>query len=328
MGGDEAPRVVVQGALAAVAEDPHLHVILVGRREQVEPLLDGAPREALSLVDASDVVGEEARPAMRVRERPDASVLRTAQLVAEGHADAAVSVGNTGAVLASAVLALGLLPGVHRPVVAGEFPSAPGTLFGDLGANSDASARHLLEFARLAAMWHSVRYGGADPSVVLLSNGREPGKGTPRTREAARLLDLEALNFQGYCEPADVVSGRYDVVITDGYLGNLVLKTVEAVSARYAEMLFGIAGQTEEDTVRLQRLGHETHRLSDFTRGPAVTVLGVNGPVLPGHGRAQADDIARLINRAKTAVVNDDCGQLRRAWSATHGGAVENRREG
>ncbi len=314
MGGDGAPRMVVQGALAAVDEDRDLQVLLVGLQERLLPFLEQAPVGAVSLVDAREVVGEEPRPAMRVRERPDASVLRTVQLVAEGRADAAVSVGNTGAVLTSAVLALGLLPGVRRPVVAGEVPCAAGTLFGDLGANSDASARHLLEFARLACAWHRVRYGDGDPSVALLSNGREPGKGTPRAREAARLLEVEGVNFKGFCEPADLVFGRYEVVLADGYIGNLVLKTMEALSTWYGARIAGIVGRGDEDTARLQDLVRDARRLSDFTMGPAITVLGVNGIVVPGHGRAEAADIARLIHRAKTAALEDDCGRLRRAW--------------
>jgi glycerol-3-phosphate acyltransferase PlsX len=313
MGGDRAPEAPVHGVLAALELAEDLEVVLVGPSHVLQPLLadHGDPR--LSFVDAAEMVGEEAHPALRVRQRTDASVVRTVRLLAEGRADAAVSVGNTGAVLAAAVIELGLLPGLHRPVVAGRLPVAPRTLLADLGANADVSARHFVDFAHLAVTWHHVVFGDELPTVALLANGREPGKGTPRIREAAERLRLESVDFRGFAEPQDLLAGRFDVVLVDGYVGNLVLKTVEALSGWYAERLARVAvGAADE---RLHALRSEAEELSDLTRSaPAITVLGVNGTVVPGHGRASAADITRLVLRAKQAVEHDDAGRLRHAW--------------
>lgn len=318
MGGDHAPAAPLEGAIRALAADPLLAVVLVGPEAQLRSLIPDSLRGRLTVVDAREQVGEEPSPARAVRRRSEASVTVAARLVAQGRADGGLSVGNTGAVLAAATLELGLLPGVTRPMAGAVFPFAPRTFLADLGANAEVSARHLVEFARVGAAWAQWAFGMPQPTVALLANGREAGKGTRQVREAARLLAVEeSLHFVGLAEPQDVVAGRVNVAITDGYAGNLVLKFVEALSGWYLTRLDEGLAHSNILTEDLRSLRRQAWELSDLTRiASAIVMLGVDGVFLPGHGRAEAPDIARLIARAATAVRDDLTGHLARSLGA------------
>jgi glycerol-3-phosphate acyltransferase PlsX len=319
MGGDHAPAAPVAGALEALDQDASVAVTLVGPadrlREELEHYgLSGIPEARLKLVEAPDWVGEEARPARRVHERPMTSVAVTARLVAEGRADAGISVGNTGAALAAAVLELGLLPGVRRPMAALRFPFAPRTLVTDVGPNAEVGAHHLVGFARLGAAYSRVVLGVANPRVGLLANGRESGKGTRAVREAASRLAESSLTFVGLVEPADVFDEAVDVAVCDGFVGNLLLKWTEALATWTRIWLAAARATLTESSTALTALDETLWMLGDATRLPEATqIVGVDGIFLPGHGRAEGADIARLIHRAAGAVRSDTHRRLREA---------------
>ncbi len=319
MGGDHAPAAPVAGALEALDQDASIAVTLVGPADRLREVLEhyglsGIPEARLKLVEAPDWVGEEGRPARQVHERPTTSVAVTARLVAEGRADAGISVGSTGAALAAAVFELGLLPGVRRPMAALRFPFAPRTLVTDVGPNADVSARHLVEFARLGAAYSRGVLGVATPRVGLLANGHEPGKGTRAVREAASELAGMSLDFVGLVEPADVFDEAVDVAVCDGFVGNLLLKWTEALASWTRTWVAAARATLTESSAALTALEETLWTLGDATRLPEATViLGVDGIFLPGHGRAQSTDIARLIHRAADAVRTDAHRRLREA---------------
>ena len=287
LGGDHAPDVVVDGALQAVAqrEPGELQVILVGPPADAERLLAARGRPgALPVVAAHEVVGMAEDPARAVRRKRDATVRVAARLVRDGAADAMVSVGSTGAAMAAAVFSLQRLPGVSRPPLAVLVPSAGGPLvLLDVGSTVDASADQLAQHALAGAAYATVRLGLARPRVGLLSNGSEPGKGDSLRREAYGLLSglLAELpvEFVGNVEGHDVSrGGAADVVVTDGFTGNVVLKALEGAGA--------------------------------VTDAPAGAVLlGVAGVVVIGHGASSAADVAACIDVAARAVTDDLAGR-------------------
>ena len=286
LGGDHAPDVVVDGALQAISRrDPdELQVILVGPPAEAERLL--AARDAagaLPVVAAHEVVGMAEDPARAVRRKRDATVRVAARLVRDGAADALVSVGSTGATMAAAFFSLQRLPGVSRPPLAVVVPSAAGPLvLLDVGSTVDVSADQLAQHALAGAAYATVRLGLARPRVGLLSNGSEPGKGDSLRREAYDLLsevlsDLP-VEFVGNVEGHDISRGGVaDVVVTDGFTGNVVLKTLEGAGA--------------------------------VTDAPAGAVLlGVDGVVVVGHGASSATDVASCIDLAARAVTDNLVG--------------------
>lgn len=266
MGGDDAPASLVAGALRA--RDEHgLRPILVGRRDAVARALElaGSP-DGLEIVDANDVVGNTEDPAVGVRGKPTASIRVAANLLVEGRAQALVSAGSTGATLATALLTLGRIRGVRRPVVAVVLPfGAHGVVLLDAGGSSDPQPDALVAHGRMGAAYAKVR-GVREPRVGLLNVGAEPGKGNALSRTAHDLLAGEA-GFVGNVEPAAVYAGAVDVVVADGFTGNVFLKTIEAVTPG-----------------------------RDPGAGPgAAVLLGVNGAVLVAHGAATEREIAAAL---------------------------------
>lgn len=274
LGGDRAPEVVVDGALHAHRTQPGVDVTLVGPPEVAAALL--AERDAagvLAVVPAREVVGMAEDPARAVRRKRDATVRVAARLVRDGAADAMVSIGSTGAAMAAAVFTLGRLPGVTRPPLAVVVPAFAGSLvLLDVGAAVDATPDALAQLALAGAAYASVRLGLAEPRVGLLSNGAEPGKGDALRRTAYDLLAALPVTFVGNVEGHEVpCGGTADVVVTDGFTGNVVLKALEGTGA----LAGGSAG---------------------------AVLLGVGGVVVVGHGAASAADVASCIEEAAQAV--------------------------
>lgn len=280
MGGDRAPAAVVAGALRA-HRDHGLDILLVGREEEISAALRAAdaPDDALPVIDAREIIADDEDPAIGVRGKPDASIRVAAQLVADGRAGALVSAGATGATLAAALLTLGRITGVRRPVVAAVLPIGPrGVVLVDAGASADPQPDAVASYARMGCAYARVR-GNDQPRVGLLNVGTERGKGNALARAAYDLLQGET-GFVGNVEPPLVLAGEVDVVVTDGFTGNVFLKTVEA------------AGSSRER-------GHP---------GAAV-LLGVNGEVLVAHGAADEEDVAAAL---RTAADVADAGLSRR----------------
>lgn len=298
MGGDRAPDEIVAGA-AEAADEFGVDVVLVG-----PPELVGDTR-GLELVACTEVIGMDEDPAKAVRTKKDASLVRCAELVRDGRASAMVSAGNTGAAMAAALLRMGRIGGVTRPCIAAPVPRPGGTpvVLCDAGANAECTAEMLVQFAQMAAAFSTARYDTAVPTVGLLSIGEEKSKGTPLVKDAHALLAEPAsgILFFGNVEGRDLVGAPVDVVVTDGFTGNVALKTLEgALRFMFSTVLAAIA--TNEETraagdVLLPQLLATAADLDPDAQGGAM-LLGVNGVCVISHGSSSARAIKNAVHVA------------------------------
>lgn len=306
MGGDAGPAAVVDGALLALAARHDLALVLVGPPGVPEQLLAGRGAERIRCVPATEVVGMDEEPAAAVRAKRDASVRVAARLVRDGAADAMVSVGSTGAALAAAVFTLGRLSGVGRPALAAVIPARRGPLvLLDAGATPDPDARLLAQQALAGAAFAAVRLGLPDPRVGLLSIGSEPGKGDALRKETHALLATLPLHFVGNVEGRDIpMGGVADVVVTDGFTGNVLVKGLEGVATMLTEVLMEAMTATPERReaarVLLPAFAEAAEPLSPDALGGAV-LLGVDGVVVVGHGASNARAVASCVGVAADA---------------------------
>lgn len=298
MGGDHAPAETVAGAL--IAADEGYDVTLVGDEAVLAPLLDEAGG-AIPIVHASQIIGMGDNPAKAIRDMPDSSIVRSARMVRDGEAQAMVSAGSTGAALAAAAIVIGRLPGVLRPAIASVFPT-PGTrtIVLDSGANPDCKAEHLLQFAIMGSLVAEIYLDSTRPRVGLLTIGEERGKGRDLERAAYDLLEQEpSVNFIGNVEGRDLAKDLADVYVTDGFTGNVVLKTSEGI----VRMMLGMMASGAEDLSEVGRneirplLGSIAHQLSDEAAGGAHLV-GARGVVVIGHGSSNRAAVARAVEMA------------------------------
>lgn len=302
MGSDRAPTVEVEGAVGALHDRPDLTVVLVGDSEVVRAELDrhpDAPRERIEVVHAPEVIDPGESPTQAVRRKPASSIVVGTRLVKSGEADAFLSAGSTGAVMAAAVLLLRPIPGVDRPAVGSPIPSAQGTVFLiDMGANVDTRPQHLLQFAHLGTIYAQDLMGMENPRVGLLNNGSEPGKGNEQTLETYALLEsAPSLNFVGNVEGRDVIHGQCDVLVCDGFVGNVLLKFYESMAGFINNLL---KTEMEEQGVKLD-LKRVYSRLDYSTYGGAP-LLGVNGVVIIAHGGSPPQAIRNGIGVAARSV--------------------------
>jgi len=298
MGSDRAPHPEIEGALRAARELSEIDAIeLVGDAARLD-----VRDPKVTVIHASEVVTMHDHPAQAYRAKPDSSMRVAVARVAAGHADAVVSAGNSGAMLACALFGLGRLPGVERPAIVTVLPTPTGPLvLCDSGANTEPKASQLAQFAQLGAAYDRVVHGREQPRVGLLSNGSEPGKGTPLTREAHELLSRSNLHYVGYVEGSDIFRNVVDVIATDGFTGNIVLKTCEGI----AEGMFGLVRQELEKTP-LARLGSALvapalrglARRIDYTEIGGALLAGVTKPVVIAHGRSDANAIFSALRAA------------------------------
>ena len=308
MGGDYAPTETVKGALLAVRETD-VEVALVGLPDVLETELarqghSGSPT-SVRVVPASEVVGMHEPAAQAVRQKRHSSINEALRLVKEGEASAVVSAGNTGAVVASALLVLGRLGGIKRPALGAYFPTGRyGVLALDVGANADCKPSYLVQFAYMGSTYMECVYGVKRPRVGLLSIGEEEGKGNALTREVYDRLQHSPLNFVGNVEGKDIMNGEVEVVISDGFTGNVAVKMGEAM----AEFMFRELKEAVGERLRY-RLGallimdalREMRRRLDYAEYGGVPLLGVNGVVIICHGRSHAQAIKNAIRTAKEA---------------------------
>jgi phosphate acyltransferase len=304
MGSDRGPEEIVAGALEA-------------RREGIEPILFGDssidPR-GLELHETSGVIEMDEKPAEAVRAKPESSLVASVRAVAEGKADAVVSAGNTGAMLAAGLLELRRIQGVMRPAIAVPIPGRRGpSVLLDCGANADARPEHLLQFAAMGSVFAEEILDIPNPEVRLLSIGEEPEKGNQLTLEAHELLAASDLNFKGNTEGRDILAGASDVVVTDGFTGNVTLKLLEGTiltlfDALRSEITATAVGKLGGLLIRpaARRL---RHRLDPDTFGGAY-LLGLRGLVVIAHGNSSRTAIANAVRLAARGVEHDVVGRL------------------
>ena len=313
MGGDYAPQEIVKGAIQAVEQDGN-ELILVGSEDAIRKELEQYDVSDLPfrVVNASEAIRDGESPVAALRQKPDASVLVAMRLVKEGQADAVVSMGHTGAVMVSAIKILGKLEGVKRPSVGsllGGF--APNTVAFDLGSNSDCKPRDLVNFAIIGSVVARKLLHINNPTIALLSNGSEEGKGNKLVRETYQLLKQSSLNFIGNVEGNNVLQGKANVIVCDGFIGNILLKFWEGLGNSTIEWLRTRLGRylTQKE---IDAIGNDlfalTH-IADVSGG--AMIYGVNGMVWIGHGRSKAPEVAESIRQTKLAVEANFLGELK-----------------
>jgi glycerol-3-phosphate acyltransferase PlsX len=314
MGGDKAPSEIVAGAIEA--SESGLPVVLVGDPERI------GDTAGIEVIPASEVVEMHEDPAKAVRTKKDSSLIRAAEAVRDGRAAAMVSAGNTGATMASALFRMGRIHGVARPAIATPIP-VPGstpTVLLDAGANAECSAAWLVQFAQMGSAFARHRFGIKEPRVGLLSIGEEPGKGNPLAKETYALLDAgeagPALTFIGNVEGRDVMTDSVDVVVTDGFTGNVVLKTLEGAMKFAFNAVLAALDSTEETraaaTALMPALLPLAGELDPDTYGGAV-LLGVDGVCIISHGSSSAWAIVNAVKVGHQAAAAGLVGQLREA---------------
>jgi glycerol-3-phosphate acyltransferase PlsX len=309
MGGDHAPQEIVKGAVLAAIEYP-VEVILVGQEEVVRRELaaaDSIPRN-IEVVDAREVVEMEDTALAPLRRKRNSSVRICANLVAEGRADAFVSAGNTGASWTSARMVMGMIEGVSRPALAAILPNVNDhTLLLDVGANVDAKPNHLREFAVMGHFYAQMIFGMEAPRVGLLSIGEEEGKGNELTKETFRVLKETGLNFIGNAEGRDIYNGNADVVVCDGFIGNVVLKASEALGEMVSKTLRAEMTQSLPRKIGglLARSAFDgLKRRMDYSEYGGAPLLGVKGGCIVCHGRSNAKAIKNAIRVARGFALN------------------------
>lgn len=298
MGGDHAPRVIVEGAIEA-ARTPGLGITLVGADDQVREALARIPGSSLldiRVVSATDVVAMGEAPVQALRRKRSASIRVAADLVARGDAGALFSAGNTGATVLAARRALGMLAGAERPALAATVPTRRGrAVMLDVGANADCRPGHLVTFGVMGLVFARVGLGIDSPSVGLLSIGEESSKGNALVRAAHRLLRETSLPFSGNVEARDLYAGGADVVVCDGFTGNVALKVSESMVEMIESLLTG--GPAEEGAAALLASGAAgaLRRRVDHAEYGGAPLLGVAGPCVVGHGRSSVRAVRNAI---------------------------------
>jgi phosphate acyltransferase len=314
MGGDHAPGAIVEGAQRAAAE-LGVPVVLVGRPDAVESL-----RGDLDLIPASEVIAMAADPGASVRRMKDSSLVRAAEAVRDGKAAAMVSAGNTGATMASALLRMGRIRGVARPAIATPIP-VPGstpTVLLDAGANAECQAAWLLQFAQMGAVFARERYGIATPRVGLLSIGEEPSKGNDLVKDAHVLLAAEGAlaasgaAFVGNVEGRDIMTDGVDVVVADGFTGNVVLKTLEGGMRTLVRAVFDALGPSAVAEPAIAALMPLYGVLDPDATGGAM-LLGVDGVCIISHGSSSA---TAIVNATRVAAEMVEAGLVDRLRAA------------
>ena len=308
MGGDMGPRVVVAGAIdAALARPGEIRIILVGREDEIRPLVGGVDPSLVEIVHASETIGMHEPPATAIRKKKDASISVALRLIREGKADAMVSAGNTGAVVASSLLTIGRLHGVSRPAISTLWPNKrKGAVVLDVGANHECTPKNLVQFAVMGSVFAETNIGVKNPRVGLLNIGEERSKGNELVRDSYALLEADPrITFVGNVEGRDVFDGAADVVVCDGFVGNVILK--------FSESIYSFLSHLVRDEIRRGLLAKAGALLMkpafssirsrlDYAEYGGAPLLGVKGVVIISHGKSSRRAIKNAILAAARSV--------------------------
>ena len=323
MGGDDAPEAVVVGAIQAIRHtERDLAVLLVGPEERVQDVLDNhpeAPSSSLQVVDAPEVIGMGEAPATAVKQKTNSSIHRGLAAHHDGMTDAFVSAGNTGAVMGASMFILGRIPGVERPSIAGFFPNLQGSsVVLDIGTNVDCKPTHLVQFAQMGTIYARLALDNDDPTVGLINIGEEPGKGNEQVKEAHdRLQEADDLHFVGNVEGGDLLLYAADILICDGFVGNVLLKFGESMTTVLSEMTeqeMDDQGLGPEERALVTGVLSEVRKHFDPESQGGAPLLGVNGNVLIGHGRSSPAVIERMIHAAAEVASVEVVGAIEEAF--------------
>ncbi|GAB6282339.1 MAG: phosphate acyltransferase PlsX [Ignavibacterium sp.] len=311
MGGDNAPLNVVLGSVEAVSEDEQINIILVGKKTEIDDIINSKNlnRKNISIVNANEIIDMGDSPTKAIKSKPDSSIVVSANLVNQGGGDAFVSAGNTGAVVAASTFIIGRLEGIERPTIGTFIPSRSKvtTLF-DIGAFVDSKPQHLVSYAIMASNYVKEIYGIENPSIGILSVGEEDEKGNKLTKEAAELLRKTNLNFIGNIEGRDILKGKVNAIICDGFIGNILLKFGESFPSFIKYLLKNYASQSLSNKIKIglvQNSLREVMKPFDYEEYGGVPLLGVKKVVIIGHGVSTPKAIKNMIIRAKEILENN-----------------------
>ncbi|MFB5759770.1 phosphate acyltransferase PlsX [Paenibacillus medicaginis] len=310
MGGDNAPEATVEGGLAAAAEWKDTEIVLVGDQGRIEPLLKGKQLPSnLTLRHASEVIDAEDEPVRAVRRKKDSSMVVAGRMVKEQEAHAMISAGNTGALMTTGLLVVGRMEGIERPALAPMIPTLDdlGVLALDLGANMDAKPEHLAQYAQMGSLYRQKVHNIAEPRVGLLNVGTEAGKGNELTKLAYPLLEQLPIRFVGNVEARDVLTGNCDVLVCDGFAGNILLKAMEGTAGAIFSLLKEQFTKSLKTKLAAAMLMPELRGLKnklDYTEHGGAPLLGLSGLVVKSHGSADANAVKNAVRQARIALQN------------------------
>jgi glycerol-3-phosphate acyltransferase PlsX len=305
MGGDNAPKEVVLGAMKAIQTFPDLHITLVGDERQITPILTN--NERISILHTEEVILGTDEPVRAVRRKKNASMVLAAQLVADSEADGCISAGNTGALMASGLFVVGRIEGIDRPALAPTLPTigGEGFLLLDVGANVDSKPENLLQNAIMGSIYCEKVRGVTNPRVGLLNIGTEEKKGNELAKHTFSLLQNANLNFVGNVEARDLLDGVADVVVTDGFTGNMVLKTIEGTALSMFKMLKTALTSSLKSKLAAAVLKPDLAQLKsklDYSEYGGAALFGLKAPVIKAHGSSDANSIFNAIRQTRNMV--------------------------
>ena len=317
VGGDFAPQAVLDGVAVAVANDPSLRVLLVGPEAVVVPFAAAHP-ESVEAVVATEIIEFDEHPAQAIRSKKDSSIVVGCRLVREGRADGFFSAGSTGAAMAAATLGIGRIPGISRPAIAAALPNSAGgvTILLDVGANADVKPENYVQFAHMGAAYARAAFGVESPRVGLLNIGEEETKGSELVQKAYPMLVDAVPEFVGNAEGRDVLTGEFDVIVTDGFTGNVALKLLEGTSktllTRIKDAMMSSILTKVASLALVGKLKALKAELDPDAHGGAP-LLGVKGVTIIGHGSSSPTAVASALRVAARAVRNDLTGSIERS---------------
>jgi len=308
MGGDHAPKEIVLGAMKAVQAFPDIEILLVGNKEKIDPYLTN--RNKIDILHTEEMILGTDEPVRAVRKKKTASMVLGANEVKEGRADAFISAGNTGALMAAGLFVVGRIDGIERPALSPTLPtiSGEGFLLLDVGANVDAKPNHLVQYAIMGSIYTEKVLGIKNPRVGLLNIGEEEKKGNELTKKAFELLQEENIHFIGNVEARDLLNGVCDVVVTDGFTGNMVLKSIEGTALSIFKMLKATLMSSIKSKLAAAVLKPDLKALSakmDYSEYGGAALFGLNAPVIKAHGSSDANAIYNAIRQAKDVVQSE-----------------------
>ncbi|MBT2660247.1 phosphate acyltransferase PlsX [Bacillus sp. ISL-45] len=316
MGGDNAPREIVLGAMKAIQKYSDIHIVLVGDEKRIREHLTN--EERIEILHTEEVILSTDEPVRAVRRKKTASMVLAAQQVADGNADACISAGNTGALMAAGLFVVGRIDGIERPALAPTLPTigGEGFLLLDVGANADAKPEHLVQYAIMGSIYSEKARGITNPRVGLLNIGTEEKKGNELVRNTYELLKEADINFIGNVESRDLLEGAADVVVADGFTGNMVLKTIEGTAMSVFKMLKTALTSSFKSKMAAAVLKPDLTVLKnkmDYTEYGGAGLFGLKAPVIKAHGSSDANAVFNSIRQAREMVEKDVSGTIKTA---------------
>lgn len=302
MGGDHAPNDIVLGAMDAISQLDGLHITLIGDKTKIEPLLTNTAN--IDIMHTDEVITADDEPVRAVRRKKHASLVLMATEVKEGRADACISAGNTGALMSAGLFVVGRVPGIDRPALSPTLPTIDGKgfLLLDVGANVDAKPQHLLQYAIMGSIYTNKVRDIEKPTVGLLNVGTEDGKGNDLMKRSFQLLKDGPINFIGNVEARDILNGTADVVVTDGFTGNVVLKTIEGTAMTMFSMLKETFMSSFKTKIAASMVKSDLKGLQsklDYSEYGGAALFGLSAPVIKAHGSSNRRAILNAIKQAR-----------------------------